>query len=479
MTVVVLQPSEATAKDTWLQSDSGTTNYGVNVALHALGSPQIRRSLIQFDLSSIPPGSVINSAILTLYKTAASSQQNIHIHRALTDWFEGDANAGTTTINGSTYNLRNHIGSVAWGAAGGQSGVDFAAVATALTTVTLAVGAYNWTVTADVAAFVAGSATNRGWWVINNGGTTNQVFASSTDATASFRPKLTVDYDIPGDLSATLSGTSSLTASLKGVLRFSVSMAGTSTMLVDLADVEHISVSMAGSSTMTATLRAVRHASVLMEGTSTFSARLWSNYRGYTRQRGCNPVPLLGITDGGVKENGQLNQLSFLSQGAGFILKGWRPQVTQYKDQGRYSNGPLAQGRRLRYRNFANAIEVFELGLIGYEQDLTISYMRELMMWQEAAADYWVSDYVIRPIYLFAKAARETNIRYAVIHTISVPELENPYSQPFFSDRGSFMDSVSVRIERGHWLSTPPGEFECVPVSSTRSWTVSGWESGS
>ena len=83
------------------------------------------------------------------------------------------------------------------GGAGGGSGSDYAAVATATTTITASGASYDWTVTADVAAWVAGTATNYGWWGINADETTNgsrKVFRTSDHATSGTRPHLVVTY---------------------------------------------------------------------------------------------------------------------------------------------------------------------------------------------------------------------------------------------------------------------------------------------
>jgi hypothetical protein len=194
---------------------------------------------------------------------------------------------------------------------------------------------------------------------------------------------------------------------------------------------------------------------------------------------GCNPVPLLHITNGSVKSNGQLNILNFLGDRAGYFLINYKPQIAQYKDGGYWSSSPQSQGRRLRGKVFDNAVDVIEVAARAGSQDALIQYQQDLIDFQEAASDYWASDYTLLPYYIVARAARETNIRYALVHMISCPELENPYTQPFFDDAvGATFISLTIRIEHGIWLSTPPGKFDCVEVSSKREWTVSGWQTG-
>lgn len=192
----------------------------------------------------------------------------------------------------------------------------------------------------------------------------------------------------------------------------------------------------------------------------------------------CTPAPILHITDGTVKNNGQRNLLDLLGR-IGFILNNWNPNIAQYKDGGTWSDSAMADGRFLARKAFANGLEVFDLKGKAQDQDAMIKFIRELFMWQELASSYWVSDWATRPVYLAAKAARETEIRYAVIHTMSIPELNNPYSQPFFTRRGvATLEGLTLRVERGPWASTPPGLGDCVPMSSVRSWTIQGWQAG-
>lgn len=191
----------------------------------------------------------------------------------------------------------------------------------------------------------------------------------------------------------------------------------------------------------------------------------------------CTPDPLLYITNGTLRSNGQLNRLSLLT--TGFLLNDWKPNISQYKDGGVWSDSALAEGRTLARRSFANALEVMDMRGTGKDQDVMIAFMQELFAWQELAADYWVSDWGLQPVYLVTKAAKETNIRYALIKAMSVPELTNPFGQPFYSrNNRSVIDPFTLRLERGPWLSTPPGLGDCVNLSGIRSWTVQGWTVG-
>lgn len=199
--VVAIQPAAAAGLDTYIKSDSAVNNYGVatSMLVRTLGSSFYSRGLLQFDLSSIPPGSTILSAILSLTAVGgAAGTLTIGAHRGLTQWYEGakDTAPPAAGEDGSTWNLRNANGAVAWaGGAGGGAGTDYAAVATATTAVNAVSGAFTWNITADVAAWVAGTA-NYGVWLIAQlpTGDPYKFFGSSDHATPGSRPLLTVTY---------------------------------------------------------------------------------------------------------------------------------------------------------------------------------------------------------------------------------------------------------------------------------------------
>jgi hypothetical protein len=214
-------------------------------------------------------------------------------------------------------------------------------------------------------------------------------------------------------------------------------------------------------------------------GAADVTGRAWGRRSNVVFAEVCNIDPLLFITDGSQRETGQENRIDLLSRGGGFLLSDWRPNIAQYKGGGYYSNSALGQGRRLSRRVFDNAIEIMVLKAKAAHQNQLIAYVRELFHWQEAAADYWTSDWATRPVYIGARAARETYTRYALIHTISIPELENPYGQPFFTNQKPALEELTLRIERDPWTSTIPGAYDPVFISNTRSWTVSGWQVGS
>ena len=199
-----LQPDGTHGIDTYITNFAADTDYGVypymRTGTAALG--QNYRGLIAFDLSGIPPGATITSATLALWcvEESATVDHVVGLHRALTQWYEGP-NTGTEPDPGedaSTWNHRNANGDIAWGTAGGQAGVDYAATATDTATITGTNAEFSWDVTADVAAFIAGT-NNYGWWLINESEgvvVSRKGFATSDHVTTTYRPRLTIEFTV-------------------------------------------------------------------------------------------------------------------------------------------------------------------------------------------------------------------------------------------------------------------------------------------
>lgn len=122
MSTLTLQPNAANGIDTMISSLQTSTNYGTTDLLQVgnarVGSDDFRRSLYKFDISSIPAGSVISSATLTLtgdYSTTGGvpSSGTFYCYRCTRNWVKGEA---TWTI----YSTGNN-----WATSGGGAGTDY------------------------------------------------------------------------------------------------------------------------------------------------------------------------------------------------------------------------------------------------------------------------------------------------------------------------------------------------------------------
>jgi hypothetical protein len=168
-------PSFGAAADTYNRQDRPDNNYGTVNRIHIKSqSTKESRSFVRFDISSIPVGSTINSATLTLCAvTVPATTRTYEVRRVTSSWVE-------TTL---TWNLQPTV----------------AATQTDSTTTPALPACMNWTVTSDVQLWVDGT-TNDGWRVSDS-------VLDTANNTARFRtreagggadqPQLVIDYS-PG-----------------------------------------------------------------------------------------------------------------------------------------------------------------------------------------------------------------------------------------------------------------------------------------
>lgn len=193
-------------RDNSIYSESNTLSNGSGQNLFT-GTTQTgdkRRSLIHFNLSTIPANSIINSVSFSIYcnkvpQTLAPA--TIELHKLLKDWGEGTSDAtgaeGTgaaATANDATWGF-NLYNTSSWTTPGG----DFTAVKSAsakgvdIGTITMT-GA---NLVADVQSFINNSVTNFGWIVRDSSESTTSSarrYAARTNANAALRPQITVTY---------------------------------------------------------------------------------------------------------------------------------------------------------------------------------------------------------------------------------------------------------------------------------------------
>ncbi len=158
-----------------------------------------RRAVLQFDLSSIPPGSTITGAELTLYMSRTSNgAQEMQLRQLLADWGEGASDASGNEGGGAAAQtddatwVHTFYSSSSWAAAGG----DYSSTTSASQTVD-AVGYYTWSsskMVVDVQYWLANPGANFGWLVLGNESnpSTTKRFNSRENSAAASRPLLTV-----------------------------------------------------------------------------------------------------------------------------------------------------------------------------------------------------------------------------------------------------------------------------------------------
>lgn len=158
------------------------------------------RTLLRFDVSSLPSNVTIESAILTLTCYRTASDMSVGVFKGLVPWIEGTGNYSPAGAGEPCWTFREY-NTVAWGADGGLAGTDFEAVAEDSKALP-SQAAYTLDITDMAAAWVADPTVNFGLWLLQVGASTTEYasFRSRHYATASSRPKLTIAWNAPGNL---------------------------------------------------------------------------------------------------------------------------------------------------------------------------------------------------------------------------------------------------------------------------------------
>ena len=180
--------------DAEVRQSKGTTNYGTATSLTVTSSGSAnRRIYVSFDLTAcspaIPPGATIRLATLRLFATTLPAIcRTLDLFRVTAAWTES-----AVTWNNQPFGTT--INNPATGSRSGSFDVGTPAGCQNRTSNAYVVGA---DVTADVAAFVAGGPTNRGWMIRDDaeGSATARTaaFAAKQLGTLARAPQLVVTY---------------------------------------------------------------------------------------------------------------------------------------------------------------------------------------------------------------------------------------------------------------------------------------------
>lgn len=197
---VTLNPS---ADNSLFESSTGDLSNGAGIYLFAglTNRVELRRGLIRFNLASIPAGSTIETATLTMtVSRAISGALDMSVHTVNNSWGEGASDApgqegtGTAAENGDATWLHRFYPTQLWQ----QPGGDYRSTPSA-TTAVAGNGTYVWSsadLTADVQRWLDVPAINHGWAIIGaEGVTASAKRLDSTEGAAP--PELSVTY-IPG-----------------------------------------------------------------------------------------------------------------------------------------------------------------------------------------------------------------------------------------------------------------------------------------
>lgn len=192
-TLTPVTAASLTGIDSWVNQNAATTNNGTTSPLTATSrTSQNARLYLRFDLTkcspTIPSTATVSSAVLRLVPSAlASLCRTYDLYRVTASWVEttitwNNQPFGTTVNNPSSVSRES------------SSNVGAATCANQTTNVYTT----GWTVTTDVAAYVAGTATNNGWMirddVEDSGNTARTTSFYSDEANSVAAPQLILDY---------------------------------------------------------------------------------------------------------------------------------------------------------------------------------------------------------------------------------------------------------------------------------------------
>jgi hypothetical protein len=188
----------APSQDAWIVQDKPQQNHGADVDLRNMPNAGLeRRSLIGFDLSSIPSPSTILSSTLRLYETTTIAGQTITLYRLTNSWVESQVK----------WSLRTS--SLSWSTAGG----DYQNTALATLNPNLANQYRDIDVTAVTQGWYNGTFSNNGF-LLRSSGTNGEVrFGSKEAILTSQRPQLCITYQQVPTVTPTFTATVPVTPS--------------------------------------------------------------------------------------------------------------------------------------------------------------------------------------------------------------------------------------------------------------------------
>lgn len=174
---------------------------------------------------------------------------------------------------------------------------------------------------------------------------------------------------------------------------------------------------------------------------------------------------ILQLTDG-------ITTVNLISDTFGFHLQAWNRTIINYKGGGTFQNSSLADGRRLVDKKFTNGVETLVLKANDTDQDRLLQDEHDLLLLLEKATNFWTAEGQDEPVWIVAKANRESNTRYAIIQTYRIPELPGQFEAPFLQPGClAALDTFNLIIEREQWLSNPPGEStQITDLTSVQTW---------
>lgn len=153
-----------------------------------------------------------------------------------------------------------------------------------------------------------------------------------------------------------------------------------------------------------------------------------------------------------------------------YFVSEWIPAIVNLQGGGVYQESPLADHRQLIYAKWGNATETFRLSLRAGKQRDAARKLQDLRRLLQQARNFWLKrSWQNDPVWLEVRNAGDDAARYALVYAWQTPtDGTDPFRNPFVgAPDGSIIPEFLVSIERGHWLSRPPGQSDAVPVGYT------------
>lgn len=186
--------------DTWIDSASVNTNMSAEDRLFIgewWGGVETGRAVAKFDLSSIPLGSVVTSAVFSIWTKVdySNNARSVKLYRVKRNWVTAEVtwnnyssgNAWTTAGAGDTTNDIDGTLHASGSTTASQS---------AGTEIQLTFDAYG---ASELSKMIWGTVSNYGWLIKYDTESDDAYdFHSSRSATSGYRPKLAIDYVNPG-----------------------------------------------------------------------------------------------------------------------------------------------------------------------------------------------------------------------------------------------------------------------------------------
>ena len=161
---------------------------------------------------------------------------------------------------------------------------------------------------------------------------------------------------------------------------------------------------------------------------------------------------ILRITNG-------TDTVNLLASRSGFHLRDWSPAIAGYKDGGVVLSSTISEAKAIAMRTWDYVTESFTLAANFSSPDIMARELRRLrLLLRQAESFFDLNDYENEPVWIEARAAGETNMRYAYIFRGQLTNESNHYNQPFIqrSGRGSVHDGLILAVERTHWTNLRP-----------------------